>query len=724
MSPRGPVAGSAPAATPTACGLCEVHAESTFRVEGMDCHEEVAILEKRLGRVPGVHGLTADVMGQRLLVKHDAARVGARAIADVVSATGMRAWLERDDATPTQTATTRWRQRLVVASGASLAVAVALHAAGAPMTAVIPPYVASIVTGGVFTVRRALAAVRARALDINALMTIAVTGAVILGEWFEAATVVFLFAVAQWLETRSLDRARRAIRALMDLAPAEATVRRQGRDERVPLAQVAVGDLVLVGPGEKIPMDGVVVAGHSDVNQAPVTGESLPAAKQPGDRVFAGSINGAGALDVDVSHVAADSTLARIIHLVEQAQAQRAPAQAFVDRFARIYTPAVLALSGLVAIVPTLILGQPPGEWVYRALVLLIIACPCALVISTPVSIVSALAAAARHGVLIKGGLHLERAAAVRCLAFDKTGTLTRGEVQVVDAVALDGADPLELLATAATVERRSEHAIGRAFVRRAEAAGAALGRVARFRALPGLGAEGEVDGRRVVVGSHRFFEQVGLCGPDAHARALDVEGAGQTPVLLAIDGRPVGLFALADVVRPSARDTVELLRDHGVEHVVMLTGDAEPTARAVARDLGLDDYIAELLPGDKVAAVEALKQRYGVTAMVGDGVNDAPALAAADVGIVMGAAGTDAAIETADVALMADELAKIPFALRLSRATVTNIKTNIALSVGIKAVFLGLAVAGAATLWMAVVADVGASLLVIGNGLRLLRTT
>lgn len=706
-----------------ACGLCEVHAESTFRIEGMDCHEEVAILEKRLTRLPGVHGLAADVVGQRLHVKHDAARVGARAIAEAVSGTGMRAWLERDEATPPPSATSAWRRRLVVASGLAVAGAVVLQAAGGPPPLVVAAYLAAIVTGGVFTVRRALVAVRARSLDINALMTTAVAGAMVLGEWFEAATVVFLFALAQWLETRSLDRARRAIRALMDLAPAEARVARGGETVRVPIAQVAPGDRVLVGPGEKIPMDGVVAAGHSDVNQAPVTGESLPAPKAPGDPVFAGTINGAGALDVDVTRIAADSTIARIIHLVEQAQAQRAPAQAFVDRFARVYTPAVLVLALLVGVVPPLTLGEPFGDWVYRALVLLIIACPCALVISTPVSIVSALAAAARHGVLIKGGLHVERTAAVRCVAFDKTGTLTRGEVQLLDVIPVDGVTPAWLLATAASVERRSEHAIGRAIVRLADEAGAAARAVEGFRALPGRGAEADVEGTRVLVGSHRLFEERQLCTPAVHARAAAIEEAGRTVVLLAVDGRVVGLFGLADVVRPAARDTIELLRRHGVGRVVMLTGDAEGTARAVAREVGVDDCLAGLLPEEKVAAVEALKRRYGVTAMVGDGVNDAPALAAADVGVVMGAAGSDAAIETADVALMADELTKIPFALRLSRATVANIKTNIGLSIGIKAVFLSLAVAGAATLWMAVVADVGASLLVIGNGLRLLRT-
>jgi Zn2+/Cd2+-exporting ATPase len=486
--------------------------------------------------------------------------------------------------------------------------------------------------------------------------------------------------------------------------------------------EVAVGDTIIVRPGEKIPLDGRVAVGESHVNQAPVTGESLPIDKSPGDDVFAGTINGRGALEVVVTRPRRDTTLARIIHLVERAQAQRAPSQAFVDRFARWYTPAVLVLAVGIATIPPLA-GAPAGPWLYRALVLLVISCPCALVISTPVSIVSALAAAARKGVLIKGGVHLERTGAVRCVAFDKTGTLTKGRIHVTDVEPLDGLSAETVLGLAASLEIRSEHPIARAIVRRAEAAGIAVTAADSFQALPGRGAEARIAGSPAVVGSHRLFEERGLCSPKIHDRLDDLAARGRTAILVARGSEAIGVIGVADELREASRDAVDLLRQQGVSRVALLTGDNTETANAIARETGVDEVRAELLPEDKVAAIEDLRRRYGTVAMVGDGVNDAPALATADVGIAMGAAGSDAALETADVALMADELLKIPYAVRLSRATVRNIRANIAFSLALKAAFLGLAVAGVATLWMAVVADMGASLIVIANGLRLLRT-
>jgi len=538
--------------------------------------------------------------------------------------------------------------------------------------------------------------------------------------------VVFLFALAQMLEARAMERARSAIRALMDLAPAEALVRRDGTERTVPIDSVAVGDIVIVRPGEKIPLDGRVHDGESHVNQAPITGESLPVFKGRGDEVFGGAINGRGVLDVTVTHLRRDSTLARIIHIVERAQAQRAPSQTFVDRFARVYTPIVLVLAILVAVLPPLVFAGSSGEvwstWIYRSLVLLVISCPCALVISTPVSIVSALAAAARKGVLIKGGARLERLAGVRCVAFDKTGTLTRGRLRVTDVVPVNGAQPAEILAVAASLEMRSEHPIGRAIVERAAADGVALTRADRVEALPGLGAQGQLAERAVVVGSHRLFEQRGWSGPEVDRATQALAAQGRSTVVVAADGGAIGVIGVADEVREGASDTVDMLGRHGIEHVVLLTGDHELAARALAASVGIADYRSALLPEQKLAAVEALRARYGALAMVGDGVNDAPALAAADVGIAMGVAGTDAALETADIALMADELAKIPYALRLSRATIRNIRVNVGFSLALKAVFLVLGLTGNATLWMAVLADMGASLIVIGNALRLLR--
>jgi Cd2+/Zn2+-exporting ATPase len=559
-------------------------------------------------------------------------------------------------------------------------------------------YGVSAASGAALTVRKAWTAARVGALDINVLMTIAAAGAIALGQWSEAAAVVFLFALAQMLEARTLARARAAIGSLMDLTPREALVRDAGGDHRMDVDRIVPGVVIVIRPGEKLPLDGIVVAGESAVNQAPITGESLPADKRSGDEVFAGTINGRGALEVRVTRAKRDSTLARIIHLVERAQAQRAPAQAFVERFARIYTPAVITLAALVAVVPPLVAGATWHASIYRALVLLVVSCPCALVISTPVSIVAALAGAARKGVLIKGGLHLERAGRVRCIAFDKTGTLTRGTPDVVDVVALDGVPARVIVGLAASVEQRSEHPIAQAIVRYAAQAGIVSSPGQRVQALSGRGAEGDVNGTHVLLGNHRLFEERALCSPEIHSRLDEMAASGRTPVLVAQDRRAVGIIALADRPRQSGRDALGLLRAQGIESLVMLTGDSYATANAIAASLGIDEFHAELLPEDKVSAIDDLRRRFGSVAMVGDGINDAPALASAD------------------------ELMKIPYAFRLSRATVRNIKMNLAISMVMKAAFVVAAVAGVATLWMAVVADTGASLIVIANALRLLR--
>ena len=706
---------------PVVCRGCEIHAESVFKIDGMDCREEVAILERRLKPLPGLEDIVPDLVGQRLRVRYDAAKLSTSAIVEAVAETGMRAWLEHEVPVG-HTAAATARQALVIASGVALAVGLLLEFFELLFPLSRGCYLLSIVTGGIYTARRAWAATRVMSLDINVLMLVAVIGAIVIGEWSEGAAVTFLFAFAQILEARSMDRARNAIRALMDLTPPEAVVRRAGQEMRVGVDEVRVSEVLLVKPGEKIPLDGVVVAGTSPVNQAPITGESLPVEKASGDEVFAGTINGYGALDIRVTHLRKDTTLARIISLVELAQAQRAPSQAFVERFARYYTPAVIALAILISVVPPFVLGQPFWTWFYRALVLLVISCPCALVISTPVSVVSAIATAARKGVLIKGGVHLERIGAVRCVAFDKTGTLTKGVPHVVEVIPLNDTAMDDILEIAAGLEARSEHPVGRAILARAVESGIGVPAATAFQSIPGRGAEAVVAGTSVLVGNHRLIEERGLCDAAIHAKLDALALSGRTAVLVARDGRPLGIIALADRFRESARDAIDMLRRQGVQRVVMLTGDNHASADSVARHLGLDEAHAELLPHDKVTVVEALKRKYGMTAMVGDGVNDAPALAAADVGIAMGAAGTDAALETADIALMADELLKIPFAIRLGRATLRNIRVNVTLSLALKAIFLALAVVGSATLWMAVVADMGASLLVIANGMRLLR--
>jgi Cd2+/Zn2+-exporting ATPase len=699
------------ATAPVTCAVCELHAEAVFRVEGMDCNDEVVILERRLKPIAGVEAIAADVVGQRLRVSYDAAKLNTSTMVDAVAEAGMRMWLEHEEPRALGV-DVRARFWLTVASGVAILAGMAASAQGLAGVS-ITAYVAGTVAGGVFPARRALGALRARTLDINALMVIAATGAIAIGEWQEGASVVFLFALAQWLEARTLARARGAIRALLDLSPRDALVRRGGVEQRVPIETVAAGELVVVRPGDKVPVDATVTAGHSDVNEAPITGESLPADKGPGSEVYAGTINGHGALELTVTRVGRDTRVARIIHLVEEAQARRAPIQSFVDRFGRIYTPAVVAAALAIAIVPALF-GQPFFVWLYRALVLLVVSCPCALVISTPVSIVAAVSAAASRGVLLKGGAALERLAAVKVLAFDKTGTLTTGELAVAAVEPMPGFTRAELLAAAAAVDTHSTHPVAAAVVAHARLEGVAVPVARGVRARPGLGVEGQVNGRDVALGNARLMEM--------HGVAVAADSAPGARVFVAIDGQHAGTVALIDRPRAHARDALDLLRRAGVRHVAMLTGDEQTVAKRVAAEVGVDEYQAALMPDQKHAAIRRLREAHGPVAMVGDGINDAPALAAADVGIAMGAVGSDVAIETADVALMSDELLKLPFALRLARATLRNVKTNVAVSIVLKAVFLCAAVTGTATLWMAVLADTGASVIVVANALRLLR--
>jgi Zn2+/Cd2+-exporting ATPase len=512
---------------------------------------------------------------------------------------------------------------------------------------------------------------------------------------------------------------RAAIRHLLDLAPPEAWLDDAGVERRVGLDEVRPGQRVRIRPGERVPLDGTVAEGRSEVNQAPITGESLPVEKGPGDEVFAGTINGHGALGIVVTRRRDDTTLARIIHLVEQAQAERAPVQLFIDRFARWYTPAVVVMAVLMALVPILA-GGDPSTWIYRALVVLVVACPCALVISTPVSMVSALAGAARHGVLIKGGAALERLAAVTTVAFDKTGTLTRGEVAVSAVEPMDEVGVGALLQAAAAVEQYSEHPVARAIVADARARGFEVPVASDVRAMPGLGVEGQVGATRVRCAAPRFFDEGTLTG-DVRARLARLVAAGLSPVIVTSDARVLGVIGVSDRERDSAATVVSDLRREGIARVAMLTGDHQPGATAVGGRVGVDEVRAELLPAGKVAAIHDLRT-LGPVAMVGDGINDAPALAAADVGIVMGAMGSDAAIETADIALMTDDLSRIPWVLRLSHATLRNVRVNVAVALGLKAAFVVAAALGVATLWMAVLADTGASVIVLANALRLRR--
>lgn len=572
---------------------------------------------------------------------------------------------------------------------------------------------------GLQTYKKGLIAFLRGQLNINALMTIAVTGAFLIGQWPEAAMVMALYAIAELIEARSLDRARNAIKSLMALTPAYADVRQaDGLWTSLLAADVPLGAVVRIRPGARVPLDGVVTVGASSINQAPVTGESMPVDKAIGDAVFAGTINQTGELEFRVTAAASNTTLARIIDAVEKAQATRAPTQRFVDRFAAIYTPAVFFIAIAVAVLMPWLMGWTLLQGVYKALVLLVIACPCALVLSTPVTIVSALTFSAKRGILIKGGTYLEQARLIKAIALDKTGTITSGKPTLVEFVAVDENDGISRLGIAAGLATRSDHPVSRAIAEGLKLEGVAI---SDFTALAGRGVQGTAQGKRFILGNHRFIEERGLCTPAIEAQLSVYELAGFTVTLLASDFAVLAVFAVADSIKPSSRLAISELVAMSIAPV-MLTGDNQATASAIARDAGISDARGDLLPEAKLAAIDVLQRRYGVTAMTGDGINDSPALARADIGIAMGAAGTDIAMETADVVVMNDDLRRIPELVRLSRRTHTVLWQNIALALGIKTVFLLWAVFGTATMWMAVFADMGASLLVVGNGLRLLK--
>jgi Cd2+/Zn2+-exporting ATPase len=577
-------------------------------------------------------------------------------------------------------------------------------------------YLASVLFGAYHFARKGLYALKTFSLGINFLMSLAILGAIVIEEYVEAASLAFLFSLAELLEEFSVERARRSLRELIKLAPREARVRRNGKELLCPIEEIAVGEVCIVKPGERIALDGQVLSGSSFVNQAPITGESVPVEKRPGDEVFAGTINYDGYLEITVTKRAKDTTLARIIHLVEEAEAQKAPSERFVDRFARYYTPGVVLVALLVATVPAIFFGAAFSEWFSRALALLVIACPCALLISTPVSIISAITSAARHGVLIKGGVYLEELGQIQTIVFDKTGTLTTGQLTVTDIIPTDSISPTEVLRIAAALERKSQHPIAQAIVRAYEerAAGEPLPDAQEFTSLTGQGVQAKLDGTLYRVGRLQLFNADGLAQNFA-AQAKTVIGVG-TP------DRLLGLIALADSIRPQAHQTVQRLKDLGID-VVMVTGDNEAAARAVAQHVGITHYHAGVFPDQKVHEIEHLRSEYGRVAMVGDGVNDAPALAAASVGIAMGAVGSDAALETAHVALMGDDLSKLPYLIELSRRTRRVIQQNIFFSILTK-LTLGLGVfPGYVTLLLAVlVGDMGASLAVTGNALRLAR--
>lgn len=696
---------------------------SRFRIDAMDCPTEQTLIQDKLGRLAGIEQLEFNLINRVLGVRHTLQ--GTAEIERAIDSLGMKAEPlgDEDDgaATAAQPVKSRWWP-LALSGVAAIAAEIVHFAQLAPQWVVAALALAAILGCGLGTYKKGWIALKNRNLNINALMSIAVTGALLIGQWPEAAMVMVLFTVAELIEARSLDRARNAISGLMQLTPDMATVQQaDGQWREVDVREVAIGALVRVRPGERIGLDGEVTSGQSSVDQAPITGESLPVEKAVGDKLFAGTINQAGALEFRATAAAGQSTLARIIKAVEQAQGARAPTQRFVDRFSRIYTPVVFAIALAVAILPPLFMDGAWFDWIYRALVLLVVACPCALVISTPVTIVSGLAAAARKGILIKGGVYLEGGRHLDFLALDKTGTITHGKPVQTDATVLQPLFEGRAQALAASLGGRSDHPVSRTIAQFGQAQGVATQEVQDFAALAGRGVRGTIEGQVYHLGNHRLVEELGLCSPELEAQLDVLERQGKTVVLLLDSSGPLALFAVADTVKETSRQAIAELHELGIK-TVMLTGDNPHTAQAIAAVVGIDRAEGNLLPADKLKSIEALYAEGHRVGMVGDGINDAPALARAEVGFAMAAAGTDTAIETADVALMDDDLRKIPAFIRLSRQSAAILMQNIVLALGIKAIFLAITFAGMATMWMAVFADMGVSLLVVFNGLRLLR--
>ncbi len=721
--------------------------KTAFRIRGMCCGEEISVLKRQIGPLVGGEGnLAFDLLANKMVILSPIELVNEGKIREAVASAGMEAipWSDAclTGVCPMEEGAWQKHGRLLMCVVSALFMISGLlldsfekgsilralaEDGGSAFSIGLGPmllYVGAILAGGWFIAPKALFSLRSLRPDMNLLMAVAVAGAMAIGQWLEAASVTFLFSLALLLESWSVGRARRAIKALVDISPTKARFicPVDGDIEEKPVEDVPVGVSVLVRPGEKIPLDGVISKGSTSVNQAPITGESIPEPKEIGDMVYAGTINGDGAIEFRSTKPASDTTLARIIQMVEEGQSRRAPTEQWVEKFARYYTPGMMLLACLIAVVPPMILGGGWTNWFYEALVILVIACPCSLVISTPVSIVAGLTSAARNGVLIKGGAYLEAPAHVQAIALDKTGTLTYGEPSVQRIIPMSDHTEEGLLARAAALEAHSTHPMARAILNGAKSRGIQITPGENFTILPGQGAQGTIDNKLYWIGSHRLLDQWETQNEHLHDMAAQLEDAGHSMVIMWCDDHVCGLMSVADEVRSEARSAVQTMKESGIRRVVMITGDNQGTAKAVADLTGVDEYMAELLPEDKVRAVAELRKKYGKVAMVGDGVNDAPAMAEATVSIAMGAMGSDAAIETADIALMADDLSKVPWLIRHSRRTLSVIKQNVVFSLGVKAIFIGMALSGAASLWGAIAADMGASLAVIFNGLRLLQ--
>lgn len=723
-------------------GRMEKH---SFRIKGMCCGEETGLLRSEVAPLVGDDRLSFDLLQSRMIISGSLDANAAQRVMAAVAKTGMTA-VPLDDNCAAGVCAIRaenlWEShgRLLAcaASGLLLLTAFVFQAlrsggifsalagtSGVPVPVAVL-YFSAVIAGGWFIFPKSLYAARKLKPDMNLLMTVAVIGAIILGEWLEAASVSFLFALALLLESWSLEKAKREITALLDITPpmARFICPNDGDIEEKPVGEIPVGATVVVRPGERIPLDGVITRGTTSVNQAPITGESARIAKGAGSEVFAGTINEEATIEFRSTRQASDTTLSRIIRMVEEGRLRRAAAEQWVDRFSGVYTPFMMLVALAIFAVPPLFAGGDWAKWFYEGLVVLVIACPCALVISTPVTIVAGLGSAARNGVLVKGGAYLEAPARLKAIAFDKTGTITFGEPAVEKVMPVGDHNENGLLANAAALEAHATHPVARAILRHVESMGIRAAAAESFTILPGQGAEGSIGGKAYWIGSHRMLEKWRRESPVFHDEITRIEEAGNSVMAMWCEDHVCGLISVADRVRPEARDAVARLKALGMEKVVMISGDNHKAAETIAEKVGVDEFHPDLLPDDKVRVVSELKTKFGGIAMVGDGINDAPALAAATVGIAMGAMGSDAAIETADIALMSDDLSRLPWLIRHSRKTMAVIRQNVFFALLVKSVFIGLAAAGVATLWEAIAADMGASLLVVFNGLRLLKIT
>lgn len=694
----------------------------TLHIEGMDCSDESEIIEKKLKVLKGIVDFNIFLVSQEVKIQYDPALISATDILKAIAETGMKASRVQKGR---HKGVALWKNTqflLLSICGVFTLFAFLLERFGIPHEFAKYVYALAILIGGYYPAKMGILALKTLTLNIRLLMVCGAAGAIYLGFWDEAAMLVFIYSLGDVLEIYATDRARGSIRALMELAPREALVKRNGTESTLPVEEINIGDVIIIRPGEKVPLDGKVIFGATSIDESPITGESMPKDIKQGDIVYAGAINQRGSIEVEVTKLSKDTTLAKIIHSVEEAQARKSTYQRFGEKFGKYYTPAMFVLAFLVAFITPLFFKQDFASWFYRGLVLLVVSCSCGLALSVPVAVVAAISNAARHGVLIKGGAYLEAASNLRAIAFDKTGTLSIGKPKVYEIVKINNASEEQILALAGSIESRSEHPLGDAIVQYAKERGATFSSVSEFEAIPGRGAKAKINGKIYYIGSIALFKEKvsGLTAAKEEIRRLQDEG--KTTVLLGTEEEILGLIAIADQIRPEAKEAIQKLKEKGFEKIIMLTGDNEGTARAIAKELSIDEYRANLLPEDKVKIVRELKAKYRMIAMVGDGVNDAPAMAEANVGIAMGACGTDVCIETGDIALMSDDLLKIPYAFSLSKRSVSNIKQNIFAALLIIIILVPTALLGRIGLVPGLLVNEVSGLIVIINALRLLK--